>query len=292
MRQRYNARMVALVPLEAVDYLVIGHLTEDVTSTGTRLGGTAAFSAMTARALGLRAGVVTSIAAETSLEELAGIPVLKLPAAQSTSFENLLTPSGRRQVVRRRASEITLEGLPEVWRKAPIVHLAPVAQEIAADAGLAFASSLVCLTPQGWMRSWDQSGEIRACPWKSADELLPHAAAVVISREDVQGDDETIHAMAQKTRILAVTEGAEGAVLYWNGDSRRFRPPPVHAVDDIGAGDIFATALFIRLYMTRDPWEAARFATQLAARSVTRPGLQGVPTRRDIQDCSVEVLPG
>jgi len=79
-------------------------------------------------------------------------------------------------------------------------------------------------------------------------------------------------------------------VLYWNGDSRRFRAPEVTEVDDIGAGDVFAAALFIRLYMTRDPWEAARFATLLAARSVTREGFEGIPTSREIEACSMEVM--
>jgi sugar/nucleoside kinase (ribokinase family) len=48
-------------------------------------------------------------------------------------------------------------------------------------------------------------------------------------------------------------------------------PCTVQAVDATGAGDTFATAFFIRLYETRDPWEAARFANLLAARSVTQP---------------------
>ena len=56
-----------------------------------------------------------------------------------------------------------------------------------------------------------------------------------------------------------------GARLYWNGDVRRFRPPSVKEVDATGAGDIFAAAFFTRLYITRDPWEAARFATPLSA---------------------------
>jgi sugar/nucleoside kinase (ribokinase family) len=71
---------------------------------------------------------------------------------------------------------------------------------------------------------------------------------------------------------------------------RRFRPPEVEAVDSIGAGDIFATALFYRLYSTRDPWEAARFATQLAAISVTRGGLEGIPNADEIRDTMVEVF--
>jgi sugar/nucleoside kinase (ribokinase family) len=61
-------------------------------------------------------------------------------------------------------------------------------------------------------------------------------------------------------------------------------------LDPTGAGDIFAAAFFFRLYNTRDPWEAARFATQLAAISVTRSGLQSIPTQEEIQDSMAEVL--
>jgi sugar/nucleoside kinase (ribokinase family) len=282
--------MLSLVTLEPVDYLVIGHLTEDLMPAGARLGGTAAFAALTARAFGLRTGIITSVAESTPLQDLQGIPVLRVPAEHSTTFENIHTPSGRKQVIRQRASKISLESLPDAWRRAPIVHLGPVDQELEPESAAAFPSSLVGITPQGWMRTWDDDGNVTASDWSSAAEVLPHAGAVVISREDVHGSEDTIHAMAQQTRILAVTEGAAGSVLYWNGDSRRFRAPGVVEVDSVGAGDVFAAALFIRLYMTRDPWEAARFATLLAARSVTRAGFEGIPTSRDIEACSMEVI--
>jgi sugar/nucleoside kinase (ribokinase family) len=68
--------MTALMPLEPVDYLVIGHITEDATSTGHRLGGTATFAALTARLLGLRVGIITSVADETALAALDGMPIL------------------------------------------------------------------------------------------------------------------------------------------------------------------------------------------------------------------------
>ena len=99
-----------------------------------------------------------------------------------------------------------------------------------------------------------------------------------------------IESLAHQTRVLAVTEGAAGSVLYWNGDRRRFRAPEIAEVDGTGAGDIFAAAFFVRLYTTRDPWEAARFATRLASYSVTRDGLDGIPTRKEIEESTVEVL--
>jgi sugar/nucleoside kinase (ribokinase family) len=78
--------------------------------------------------------------------------------------------------------------------------------------------------------------------------------------------------------------------LFWHGDSRRFRPPNVQEVDPTGAGDVFAAAFFVRLLNTRDPWEAARFANRMAAVSVTRPGMQGVPTSDEVKNCLMEVM--
>jgi sugar/nucleoside kinase (ribokinase family) len=87
-----------------------------------------------------------------------------------------------------------------------------------------------------------------------------------------------------------VTENAAGAVLYWNGDRRRFRAPQVTEVDPTGAGDVFAAAFFTRLFTTRDPWEATRFATLIATRSVTRVGLEGIATAPEIEECRTEIL--
>ena len=96
--------------------------------------------------------------------------------------------------------------------------------------------------------------------------------------------------MVTSSRVIAVTEAHQGVRLYWHGDVRRFRPPEVDEIDATGAGDIFAAAFFIRLQTTRDPWEAARFATQLSAFSVTRVGLQAVPSLDEINNTIVEIL--
>jgi sugar/nucleoside kinase (ribokinase family) len=153
-----------------------------------------------------------------------------------------------------------------------------------------FAPSLLGLTPQGWMRQWDAEGRVSPAAWSNAEAALARADAVVISREDVNGDDELMERMAHQTPVLAVTEGPAGAVLFWHGDRRRFRAPKMKEVDATGAGDIFAAAFFVRLSTTRDPWEATRFATLVASCSVARVGLEGIPTLREIEECRLEVL--
>ncbi len=282
--------MPNLVSLEPVDYLVIGHVAHDLTPDGPRLGGTAAYSALTAHALGLRVGVITAAGRETSLEALNDIPVISIEAPQSTTFENIYTENGRVQYLRAQATQLDFAAVPEIWRRASIIHVGPIANEVEAVLPKDFSPALLGITPQGWMRQPAADGRVLRSEWKNAEPVLQKAGAVVLSREDVNGDDELIEHMAHQTRILAVTEASAGCVLYWNGDRRRFSAPAVHEVDATGAGDVFAAAFFIRLFKTRDPWEAARFATQIASRSVTRMGLAGIPTPPEIEACLMEVL--
>jgi sugar/nucleoside kinase (ribokinase family) len=180
--------------------------------------------------------------------------------------------------------------VPEPWRSTPIIHLGPVAREVDPMLVRAFPDSFVGLTPQGWLRAWDSKGHVSFSEWPEASFVMQQADAAVISIEDVRGNEHIVEDMASSIRVLAVTEGANGARLYWNGDLRRFRPPHMVETDPTGAGDIFAAAFFTRLHATRDPWEAARFATHLAAYSVQRVALESIPTSEEVQACMTEVL--
>ena len=282
--------MYRQMSIEPIDYLMIGHITRDETPDGPHLGGTATFSSLMAHALGLRVGIVTSWGADLPLGPLSEIPIVNLQSEHSTTFENITTPEGRLQTVFHVANTIDLNLIPELWLAAPIVHLGPVAQEVEPTLVRHFSNSLIGTTPQGWLRTWDEKGRVIPTEWPEASFVLSNVGAAVISVEDLGYDEARIEEMATASRVLAVTEQSDGVRLFWNGDVRRFRPPSVIELDTTGAGDVFAAAFFFRLYTTRDPWEAARFATQLASISVSRPGLQGIPTQEEIQDCMAEVL--
>lgn len=282
--------MYRQMSIQPIDYLMIGHITIDQTTDGPRLGGTATFSSLMAHRLGLRVGIVTSWGAELPLGPLAGNPIINLPTEHSTTFENITTPEGRNQTIFNVANTLDLNLIPEEWLKASIVHLGPVAQEIEPTIVRHLSNSLVGTTPQGWLRTWDSDGVVVPTEWPEASFVLSNVGAAVISAEDLGFDESRIEEMATACRVLAVTESAEGVRLFWNGDVRRFRAPEVDVIDTTGAGDIFASAFFFRLYTTRDPWEAARFATQLASISVTRSGLDGIPSTEEIQETMAEVL--
>ncbi len=280
-----------LKALEPIDYMVIGHITQDLTPQGPVLGGTASYSALTAKAFGLKVGIVTSITPDLPMPELEGIQVAASYTDHNTTFENINTPGGRIQFLHHRAPMLTIANVPEIWRNTPIIHLGPVAQEVDANLARAFTDSLVCLTPQGWLRAWDEKGHVHPCEWPESTYVLSNASTAVLSVEDVQGSENWIDDMVSAIKILVVTEGYNGSRLYWNGDLRRFHALEVSEIDPTGAGDIFSTSFFYRLSTTRDPWESARFATQIAANSVTRQGLKGVPTEAEIKAAMVEILP-
>lgn len=276
--------------IDPIDYLVIGHITLDKTQGELRLGGTATYASLMAQALGLRVGIVTSWGSEISPSLLKDVPIINLASECSTTFENVYTAEGRVQIISSVAQKLDINLVPDAWLDTPIVHLAPVAQEVEPTLVRHFPDSFIGITPQGWLRSWNDEGRVIACEWPEATFVLQQAGATVISIEDIGGNEERIEEMASACRVLAVTENREGVRLFWNGDVRRFRPAEITALDPTGAGDIFAAAFFLRMNTTRDPWESARFANQLAAISVTRPSLSGIPTPDEIQSCMVEVL--
>jgi sugar/nucleoside kinase (ribokinase family) len=283
-------RMSEIVPVKPVEYLVLGHIAVDLTPSGVQLGGTVSYAALTARAMGMSVGIVTSVGRDAPLQALNGIQIINIPTEYSTVFENVYTASGRKQTLHHQAALIGYEHIPQMWRNVPVVHLAPIAQELDGSIVERFPASLVGVTPQGWMRGWDENGRVFATAWENSDQILGRAGGVVMSLEDINRDLELVESMAHQTRVLCLTEAEAGSVLHWNGDRRRFRAPVVTEVDATGAGDVFAAAFFVRLNQTRDPWEAARFATCLASHSVTRVGLNGIPTREEVESCLMEVL--
>ena len=273
-----------------IDYLLIGHVCKDLTPEGPRLGGTVSFSALTARALGQRVGILTSAPDDMIplLHPLDGLPLIRVPASRPTTFKNIYTPDGRVQMLLGRATPLRFSHVPPEWRSAGIVHLAPVADEV--DPALAgqFPASMVGVTPQGWMRRWDVEGRVSFRPWRDAEQVLRLAMAVVLSIEDVGGDEGLLRWYARQARVMVVTRGAEGCTLYLRGDPHTVSAPRVVERDPTGAGDIFAAAFFVRLRATGDPLVAARFATRLASYSVTREGPDSIPGDAEIKEALSE----
>ncbi|HEX7301244.1 MAG TPA: ribokinase [Solirubrobacteraceae bacterium] len=97
------------------------------------------------------------------------------------------------------------------------------------------------------------------------------------------GDPVELARGVRGARAVAVTLGAEGAVVVEGDRVERIAAPRVEALDTTGAGDAFCGALVQALADGAELVEAARWATRAAAVSVTRRGAQGgMPRREDM----------
>jgi sugar/nucleoside kinase (ribokinase family) len=257
-----------------IDYLAIGHVTRDLTPEGDKLGGAVSFSGRLAHALGCKTAVLTSSGPDFDwADELSGVETETIPAAETTTFENVYTPNGRTQTISGVAAPISAQHVPEAWQRAAIVHLAPVADEVDPAMIRLFSNSMVCLTPQGWLRQWDENGRVSPKSWPAAAEILPLAAAVIVSHEDLP-DEETLDQYQAWAKLLVVTRGVDGCTVYYDDEIRHMPARRAAEIDATGAGDTFAAAYFVRLYQTGgNPWEAARFANEIAALSVEHAGV-------------------
>jgi sugar/nucleoside kinase (ribokinase family) len=266
------------------DFLVIGHVTKDLTPHGFNVGGTATYASITAHNLGYRAAIVTSAGPDVDLDEaLPGISVARVHCRETTTFQNIYQEGRRRQFVRAVAAPLTPEAIPPQWRRVPIVLLGPLAQEFGETVVELFPAALIGVTPQGWMRQWDSSGSVSPCPWAGGQYLLPKADVLTLSEEDVGGDLSVIQEYVNLTRIVVVTSGWQGSTVYFAGEVRWFPTRPVVEVDPTGAGDVFTAAYLVRLWETEDPWEAARFANIVASFSVEGPGVTAIPVRAQVE---------
>ncbi len=266
------------------DFVVIGHVAKDLTDEGHQPGGTVVYSALTARKLGRRVGVITSAGPDLDLDQiLENMEVICLPSPVTTTFRNIYEEEGRRQYVYAVAKRIGIEDVPVAWQEASIVHLGPIAGEIGGNMIDLFSASLLGLTPQGWLRRWDDQGRVFPCQWMEADKLLGRADVLILSEEDLDGEARTLRSQLGAPRVAVVTEGAKGAMVYSQGAKFHSPARPTTVVDPTGAGDIFAAAFLVRLAETDDPHEAARFANVAASLSVEKVGIASVPNRAQIE---------
>ncbi|MBI1736726.1 MAG: hypothetical protein HYR51_16290 [Candidatus Rokubacteria bacterium] len=270
--------------MTAPDFVAIGHVTLDRFGAATRPGGAALYAAITAHRLGLSVGLLTSHGDDFPLEVIPpAIEVVSLPARDTTLFEHRDDGDGRTMLVEATAEPIAAADVPDDWREASIVLLAPVAAEVDPLIAASFADATVGAAMQGWLRQSDAEGQVTASSWEPPDWLLDRVAAIFMSADDVRGLEDDVTAWLQRVPLAVITAGRDGALLYVSGD--RYEVPAIPVVEEVdptGAGDVFAATFLVRHHLGDDPWDAARAATCAAGLSVCGVGWSSVPDRRGL----------
>jgi sugar/nucleoside kinase (ribokinase family) len=266
--------------MSAPDFVAVGHVTLDHFGDIVRPGGAALYAAVTAHRLGLTAAILTSHAADFPLEEIPPqIEVVSLESAATTAFEHRQRGGRRALRLLSEAGPLTARDVPEDWRDAGLVMLAPVAGEVDPSLVEAFADATIAAEGQGWLRTAGPEGVIGPRPWTPDRRLLDRLQALFLSAEDVRGQEPAMLEWLQRLPLAVLTAGRAGALLYVNGERFEVRPHPARVVDITGAGDVFATTFLLRYHFEDDPWEAAAAAACAASLSLEAEGWAAVPDR-------------
>jgi ribokinase len=124
--------------------------------------------------------------------------------------------------------------------------------------------------------------------WASCDGLFCLNAAparpVAVDPDLTVVNRYELEALTRRDGLLAVTLGAEGAVLYEDGgEVARATPPEVDVVDGTAAGDAFTACLLVSLLEERDYGEALARACAAGALAASRHGAQpSLPTAAEV----------
>lgn len=262
------------------DLVVAGHVTLDVTASGTRPGGAAYYAALAAHRLGLHVGLLTSFGPDFPVDALPSeIALAKVDSQRTTTFTIGGTGAARTLILNARADDLEADDLPPDWGAAPLALLCPVINEVDPALAEALGAASLGALPQGWMRRREKGGLIVTQEWEDAEGVLAWAQLMVASEEDVAGFREEAVEWLQRVPLGALTAGARGATLFVNGEPYHVAPDPATEVDDIGAGDVFATTLLIEYHRGGDAWEAAAAAAVAAAAMVEGKGASGLLDR-------------
>ena len=127
--------------------------------------------------------------------------------------------------------------------------------------------------------AWEQATGLFCLNAAPARPIDVDADLTVVNRYELE-------VLKRRDGLVALTLGAEGAVLLQEGEEiARAEPPQVDAVDGTAAGDAFTACLLVSLLEGRDHEEALRRACAAGALAASRFGAQpSLPTAAEVDE--------
>ena len=124
-----------------------------------------------------------------------------------------------------------------------------------------------------------------SAPASSASTQLP-ARPISVDPDLCVVNRYELESLSRRDGLVAVTLGAEGAILLEDGEEvARATPPRVDVVDGTAAGDAFTACLLVSFLEGRDPPEALTRACAAGALAASRFGAQpSLPTADEIDE--------
>ena len=131
------------------------------------------------------------------------------------------------------------------------------------------------------------SGVLQAVTWITPNESETRILCSLGAQEPVTPETAARCAdllLKRGPKNVVIKMGSQGAFIAASGIREMVSAFPVKAVDSTAAGDAFNAAFAVSLLLGKAPSEAARYASAVAALSVTRNGAQpSMPSAREVK---------
>jgi 2-dehydro-3-deoxygluconokinase len=190
------------------------------------------------------------------------------------------------------ASRMTTEDVPvDLITSAKVLHASGISLAISSSAADMVFSAMRVARAAGVLVSYDTNLRLRLWPLDRARAVI-HAAAELADILRPGLDDAThLTGLADPDRIVdfylglgpkvvALTLGADGAVIATKDRREHLAPVKVNVVDATAAGDMFDGAFLAEYLQTGDPFRAGRYANVAAALSTEGYGAVAPMPRR------------
>ena len=160
------------------------------------------------------------------------------------------------------------------------IVVSPGANTLVAGFDLAPADAVLCqqeIPDEAVIAAWEQATGMFCLNAAPARRIPVDPDLAVVNRFELES-------LVRTDGLVALTLGAEGAVLLEDGEEvARATPPSVDVVDGTAAGDAFTACLLVSLLEARSHEESLQRACAAGALAASRPGAQpSLPTAAEI----------
>ncbi|HWN23283.1 MAG TPA: ribokinase [Gaiellaceae bacterium] len=162
------------------------------------------------------------------------------------------------------------------------IAVAPGANALLGGVELGESDAVLCqleIPDEAVLSAWHGATGLFCLNAAPARPVAVDADLTVVNRYELE-------ALTRRDGLIALTLGAEGAVLLEHGEEvARAAPPRVEAVDGTAAGDAFTACLLVSLLEGREREEALHRACAAGALAASRFGAQpSLPTAAEIDE--------
>ena len=257
------------------DLVTVGHFAIDfikspkIASPQLTLGGPPTYTSIAAAKLGAKVSVISKVGKDfhnANLEwlkangvDLSGLKQVR--SAATTKFIITYKNGQRKLQLRNRAPPISTQDVPDSLQ-AKALHIAPIANEIqkAVIDKLRGLTEILSLDPQGFIRTFDEKGNMRPRQWK-ADQALTQIDIYKSSSREITMITR-VKKLPQAMRkirdygvkTVMITQGVKGTILLV--DDEFYQIPacrPRVFRDSTGAGDAFIGGFLAEYLKGKEP---------------------------------------